>query len=127
VSRRALAAGTQSKENQESMDAPEALLEFLSYVVANLIEHPQQASIAIGHSSAGAVSYRVQLAPDDVRRVIGKNGLTVSSIRSLLNVAAEKHNLKISLKVGAARDLESEESVEDEARREAEHAVKAEE
>ena len=109
------------------MDAPEALLEFLSYVVANLIEHPQQASIAIGHSTAGAVSYRVQLAPDDVRRVIGKNGLTVSSIRSLLNVAAEKHKLRISLKVGAARDLESDESVEDEARREAEHAVKAEE
>lgn len=109
------------------MDAPEALLEFLSYVVANLIEHPQQASIAIGHSTAGAVSYRVQLAPDDVRRVIGKNGLTVSSIRSLLNVAAQKHGLRISLKVGAARDLESDESIEEEARREAEQAVKAEE
>lgn len=109
------------------MDAPEALLEFLSYVVANLIEHPQQASIAIGHSSAGAVSYRVQLAPDDVKRVIGKNGLTVSSIRALLNVAAEKHHLKISLKVGAARDLETDESAEDEARREAAQAVKAEE
>lgn len=110
------------------MDAPEALLEFLSYVVANLIEHPQQASIAIGHSSNGAVTYRVQLAPDDVRRVIGKNGLTVSSIRSLLNVAAEKHKLKISLKVGAARDMEggADESAEDEAKREAEQAKDAE-
>jgi len=109
------------------MDAPEALLEFLSYVVANLIEHPQQASIAIGHNSSGTVSYRVQLAPDDVRRVIGRNGMTVSSIRSLLNVAAQKHGLKISLKVGAARDLEVEETVEEEARREAEQAGRAEE
>ena len=97
------------------MDAPEALREFLAYVVANLIDHPQQASIAISHSAAGAVIYRVQLAPDDVRHVIGKNGLTISSIRSLMNTAAEKHGLKVSLKVGAGQDdLESEESVEQE-------------
>ncbi len=92
------------------MDAPEALREFLSYVVANLIEHPQQASIAIGHSASGAVVFRVQLAPEDVRRVIGKNGMTVSSLRSLLNVAAERHGIKVSLKVGAAKDVELDES-----------------
>lgn len=103
-------------EEVTAMDAPEALLEFLSYVVANLIEHPQQASIAIGHSSSGTVSYRVQLAPEDVRRVIGKNGQTVSSIRSLLNVAAEKHKLKISLKVGASRDMDSSDEISPEER-----------
>ena len=86
------------------MDAPEALREFLSYVVANLIEHPQQASIAIGHNASGAVVFRVQLAPEDVRRVIGKNGMTVSSLRSLLNVAAERHGIRVSLKVGAIRE-----------------------
>lgn len=97
------------------MDAPEALREFLSYVVANLIEQPQQASIAIGHSASGAVVFRVQLAQDDVRRVIGKNGMTVSSLRSLLNVAAERHGIKVSLKVGTARDVELEGAPADEA------------
>jgi predicted RNA-binding protein YlqC (UPF0109 family) len=106
------------------MDAPEALREFLAYVVANLIDHPQQASIAINHSPSGAVSFRVQLAPDDVRNVIGKNGLTVSSIRSLLNTAAEKHGIKVNLKVGAARDLEVEETAEQEQQREADQAAK---
>jgi predicted RNA-binding protein YlqC (UPF0109 family) len=101
------------------MDAPEALREFLAYVVANLIDHPQQASIAISHSAVGAVSYRVQLAPEDVRHVIGKNGLTISSIRSLMNTAAEKHGLKISLKVGAGQDeSESEDSIEQQLQRE---------
>lgn len=100
------------------MDAPEALREFLAYVVANLIDHPQQASIAISHSAAGAVIYRVQLAPEDVRHVIGKNGLTISSIRSLMNTAAEKHGLKVSLKVGAGQDLDAEESAEQEQQRE---------
>jgi hypothetical protein len=105
------------------MDAPEALREFLSYVVANLIEHPQQASIAISHNANGAVSFRVQLAPEDVRHVIGKNGLTISSIRSLLNTAAEKHHIKVSLKVGAARDLDSEETAEQEQKREEDAAA----
>lgn len=86
------------------MDAPEALREFLMYVVANLIEHPQQASIAVGTTSAGAISYRIQLAPDDVRRVIGKNGFTISAIRSLVNVAAQKHGVKVSLRVDGVRD-----------------------
>jgi len=90
------------------MDAPEALREFLSYVVANLIDHPEQATIAIGPGSNGAVSYRVQLAPDDVRHVIGKNGMTVSAIRSLLNVAAEKHGIKISLRVDPVKGDDTE-------------------
>lgn len=101
------------------MDAPEALLEFLSYAIAQLIEHPQQASIATGTNASGAIVYRVQLAPTDVKRVIGKNGQTVSSIRSLMAVAAERHGVKISLKVGAAQDLDGDESEEDEAAREA--------
>jgi uncharacterized protein len=109
------------------MDAPEALREFLAYVVANLIDHPQQASIAISHSASGAVAFRVQLAPDDVRNVIGKNGLTISSIRSLLNTAAEKHGIRVHLKVGAARDLELEETAEQEQMREADHASVAQE
>lgn len=88
------------------MDAPEALREFLSYVVANLIDHPELATIAIGPGANGAVSYRVQLAPDDVRHVIGKNGMTVSAIRSLLNVAAAKHGIKISLRVDPIKDDE---------------------
>jgi predicted RNA-binding protein YlqC (UPF0109 family) len=44
----------------------------------------------------------VQLAQEDVRHVIGKNGMTISAIRSLLNTAAAKHGIKISLKVGSA-------------------------
>ena len=90
------------------MDAPEALREFLSYVVANLIDHPQQATIAIGTNINGAVAYRVQLAPEDVRHVIGKNGMTISAVRSLLNTAAANHGIKISLKVGSSQQEDAE-------------------
>lgn len=90
------------------MDAPEALREFLMYSIANLIENPKQASIGVGHTASGAIGYRVQLAPDDVRRVVGKNGYTISAIRSLLNVAAQKHGVKVSLRIDGAKDFEFE-------------------
>ena len=90
------------------MDAPEALREFLMYVVANLIEHPKQASIAVGTTSSGAISYRIHLAADDVRRVVGKNGFTISAIRSLVNVAAARHGIKVSLRVDGMHDEEFE-------------------
>ena len=86
------------------MDTPEALREFLMYVVASLIDHPNQASIAVGTTSHGAISYRLQLAPDDVKRVVGKNGFTISAIRSLMNIAARKHNVRISLRVDGVRE-----------------------
>ena len=86
------------------MDTPEALREFLMYVVANLIDHPAQASIAAGTNVNGAISYRLQLAPDDVKRVVGKNGFTISAIRSLMNIAARKHNVKVSLRVDGVRE-----------------------
>ncbi|TLD70862.1 KH domain-containing protein [Phragmitibacter flavus] len=86
------------------MNAPEALREFLMYVVANLIEHPKQASIAVGTTQSGAVSFRIQLAPDDVRRVVGRNGFTISAIRSLVNVAAHKHGVRVVLRVDGVSD-----------------------
>lgn len=104
------------------MDAPEALREFLGYIVANLIDHPDQATIAVGPGSNGATSYRVTLAKDDVRHVIGRNGMTISSIRSLMNVAAEKHGIKISLRVDPIKN-EGEKSTEAESG--AENSVEA--
>ncbi len=86
------------------MDAPEALREFLTYVVANLIDHPKEATIASGRSANGGLAFRVMLAPDDVRLVHGRNGMTASAIRSLLQTAAERHGLKVSLKIGSVRD-----------------------
>jgi uncharacterized protein len=92
------------------MDAPEALREFLTYVVANLIDHPKEATIASGRNASGGLVFRVMLAPDDVRLVHGRNGMTASAIRSLLQTAAERHGLKVSLKIGSVRDEEGGES-----------------
>lgn len=47
----------------------------------------------------GAVIYSVTVAPNDVGRVIGKDGRVVSSIRQLVGAAGAKANEKAIVKI----------------------------
>ncbi|MCB1229944.1 MAG: KH domain-containing protein [Verrucomicrobiae bacterium] len=72
--------------------------EFIEYVVAQLIDHPEAASVL--HDLRGnRHEYRLRLHPDDVGRVIGKSGATISAIRNLAMAAAIKNELKISVEI----------------------------
>ena len=82
------------------MDSPTALQEFLEYVVAQLIKHHDHASVVHEIDNDRHI-YRVLLHPDDVGKIIGKNGYTVSAIRSLMNAAGAKTNTRTVLKVDA--------------------------
>lgn len=81
------------------MDSPTALKEFLEYVVAQLIEHHDYASVVHEIDSEDRHVYRILLHQDDIGKIIGKNGYTISAIRSLLSAAGEKTNTKTALKV----------------------------
>jgi predicted RNA-binding protein YlqC (UPF0109 family) len=45
------------------------------------------------------------LNPADIGKVIGKNGRTISAIRSVLNAAATKANKHVSLEIADAEHL----------------------
>jgi predicted RNA-binding protein YlqC (UPF0109 family) len=80
------------------MDPGVALREFLEYVVKGLVHHPEGASIH--HEAHGnRHEYRLRLDPDDMGRIIGRNGYTISAIRSLLDAASQRHRIKATLKV----------------------------
>lgn len=80
------------------MEAPLAIQEFLEYVVAQLIDHPEAASVL--HDIQGnRHDYRLRLHPDDVGRVIGRGGATISALRNLAMAAAIKNELKISVEI----------------------------
>ena len=80
------------------MEATLAIQEFLEYVVAQLIDHPESASVL--HDIDGdRHEYLLRLHPDDVGRVIGRNGATISAIRNLALAAAIKNDLRISVEI----------------------------
>ncbi len=80
------------------MDSPIALQEFLQYAVMQLIEHRDRASIS-HEVDRGKHVFHVIVDESDVGRVIGKNGFTISSIRSMLLAAAARNHTKVILKV----------------------------
>ncbi|MEM0969700.1 MAG: KH domain-containing protein [Verrucomicrobiota bacterium] len=80
------------------MDSGLALQEFVEFVVVQLVTDPKQASVR--HEKDGEKHvYVVRVASDDMGRIIGRNGYTISAIRSLLDAAAHKHGIKATLRV----------------------------
>ena len=80
------------------MDSPLALQEFLQYAVMQLIEHRDRAGIS-HEFDRGKHVFHVIVDESDVGKVIGKNGYTISAIRSLLLAAAARNHMKAILKV----------------------------
>ena len=83
------------------MDTPLALQEFLEYVIGQLITVPEKASIASEVSEEGDITFRVVIAEEDAGRLVGKNGYTISSIKSLLAAGGERNGIKARLKLFA--------------------------
>ena len=84
------------------MDSATALREFLEYIIGQLIQQPEEGAIAHELSEDQKHhTFLVTLTEDDVGKIVGRNGHTVSSIRNLLNVAAAREGQTVSLKVVA--------------------------
>ena len=85
------------------MDSPTALQEFLEYVVAQLISHHDQASIVHDFDQDRHV-FSILVSDEDMGKVLGRNGRTISAIRSLVQAAAHRNNLKASVKLERRRE-----------------------
>lgn len=80
------------------MEPELALQEFLEFVVRGLVRHPDKAAV-LRESHGGRHVYRLRVDPEDMGRIIGRNGYTVSALRSLLDAAAQRHHIRATLKV----------------------------
>ena len=79
-------------------DEKDIALDFVRYVMSNLVEHPDDLVIEKTIDDIG-VLINLQSHKDDMGRIIGKNGQTIKSIRTLLRVIGKRENQKINLKI----------------------------
>ena len=70
--------------------------EFLEYVVKGLVQNPGAVSVT-PVERAGATVYELRLAPSDVGQIIGRQGVTINAIRSLLLAGSAKQGLRCSV------------------------------
>jgi len=72
--------------------------EFLDFVVKGLVEHPEAATVTPVVKDALTI-YELRLHPDDVGRIIGRKGMTINAIRSLLLAGSARKGLRCTLEI----------------------------
>jgi len=71
---------------------------FLEYIVKGLVEHPDQVTITPVERD-GTTIYELRLHPQDVGKVIGRQGMTINAIRSLLLAGSARKGLRCTLEI----------------------------
>jgi|YelNatPaOPRAMG01_1025707.scaffolds.fasta_scaffold163412_2 hypothetical protein len=71
---------------------------FLDYAVKGLVDHPEEVRITPVQRH-GMTVYELRVHPDDVGKVIGKQGAMINAIRSLLQAGGAKKGLRCALEI----------------------------
>lgn len=72
--------------------------EFLEYVVKGLVDNPSAVKINRTVDQMG-VLLTLDVSPEDMGKIIGRQGNTAKAIRTLLRVVGMKNNARVNLKI----------------------------
>jgi len=72
--------------------------ELVQYLARQLVNNPDAVDVTETQSDT-AVVLELKVAKEDLGRIIGKQGRTAKSIRTILNAAASRTNRKVVLEI----------------------------
>jgi uncharacterized protein len=72
--------------------------EFIKFLITNIVDQPKDITIEEQEGERGKV-YLVDVAEEDRGKIIGKNGRVIQSLRSLVNIKAQKENRSVFLQL----------------------------
>lgn len=74
--------------------------DLLLSIVNGLVEDPDSVKIDVDEPDAeGVIVYHLHVAPDDMGRVIGKQGRIAKAIRTVMRAGAGRANQKIMVEI----------------------------
>ncbi|MDB5264486.1 MAG: hypothetical protein JWN64_57 [Parcubacteria group bacterium] len=90
---------------------------FLEYVIKALVDNPDAVVINRSVDEMG-VLLTLTVSPDDMGKIIGRDGTIAKALRTLLRVVGMKHNARVNLKInepmgGKREDRPLDEVIED--------------
>ena len=71
---------------------------FLEYVVKGLVQNPDAVTITPVERD-GTTVYELRLDPQDVGKIIGRQGMTINAIRSLLLAGSAKKGMRCTVEI----------------------------
>jgi len=73
--------------------------ELLQFLAQSLVNNPDQVEVRETQGESASVLLELKVAKEDLGRIIGKQGRTAKSIRTILNAAASRMNRKVMLDI----------------------------
>ena len=71
---------------------------FLEFVVKGLVQHPEEVTVTPVERE-GTTVFELRLNPQDVGKVIGRQGMTINAIRSRVLAGSAKQGLRCTLEI----------------------------
>lgn len=72
--------------------------EFVELISKKLVQHPEDVQVRVIEGEEEHV-YELRVNPEDMGRVIGKNGRVAKAVRTLIAAAAAKQNVNATLEI----------------------------
>lgn len=72
--------------------------ELLTYIAQNLVEHPEAVSVT-EQTGEGETVLELRVSPDDMGKVIGRQGRIAKEIRTLMRSVAQRKGTKVSVEI----------------------------
>ena len=72
--------------------------EMLSYLVGNLVEHPDEIRIET-LENGDAVVLQLRVAPTDMGKVIGRQGRIAKELRALLKAQGQRDGMRVTIDI----------------------------
>ena len=74
--------------------------ELLASIAKGLVDEPEKVTVEVDDiNDEGVVVYHLHVAPDDMGRVIGKQGKIAKAIRTVMRATANRNDSKISVEI----------------------------
>ena len=74
--------------------------ELLAAIAKGLVEEPDKVTVEVDDiNDEGIVVYHLHVAPDEMGRVIGKQGRIAKAVRTVMRATANRNNTRISVEI----------------------------
>ena len=73
--------------------------ELVEFVAKALVDNQEAVSVE-EHKDRGTTILELRVAPDEIGRVIGREGKVANALRTLLRVSAQKQRKRVVLEIG---------------------------
>ena len=80
------------------MEGTADMKELLTYIAQNLVDHPDAVCVT-EHTGDGETVLELRVAPEDMGKVIGRQGRIAKEIRTLMRSEAHRQGTKVSVEI----------------------------